>query len=65
MIDGKRLRTRRIQRGLSQRALAVLAQTDQKAISSYETGTRSPHPRTLMRLAQALGCTPSTIMKRE
>lgn len=49
-----RLRTLRLERGLSQEALADLAQLDRTYVSSCETGRRNVTLRTICRLAAAL-----------
>lgn len=41
--------------GLSQAELAQLAGTSQSAIAAYETGAKSPHLRTIERIATSLG----------
>lgn len=47
---------------LSQRELAARLGITQSAISRLETGSRQrPHPRTLRRLAEALGTTPAEV----
>ncbi len=40
--------------GLSQAELAQLAGTSQSAIAAYETGSKSPHLRTIERIARSL-----------
>jgi transcriptional regulator with XRE-family HTH domain len=41
--------------GLSQAELARLAGTSQPAIAAYESGSKSPHLRTIERIAESLG----------
>ncbi len=50
------LRTRRLELGISQAALAVTLATRQEAISEWERGYYSPTLRTLRKWADALGC---------
>ncbi len=49
------LRRMRREKGLSQQELADLADVGQDSISAIETGKHEPHPRTLRKLAKALG----------
>lgn len=54
---GRRVRERRVAQGLIQRELAGLVETDEnKTVSSWENGHSVPRGRTLILLAQALGC---------
>jgi transcriptional regulator with XRE-family HTH domain len=49
------VRRMRREKGLSQQELADLAGVGQDSISAIETGKHEPHPRTLRKLANALG----------
>ena len=49
------VRRMRREKGLSQQELADLADVGQDSISAIETGKHEPHPRTLRKLADALG----------
>ena len=49
------VRRMRREKGLSQQELADLAGVGQDSISAIETGRHEPHPRTLRKLANALG----------
>ncbi|PFG20680.1 hypothetical protein ATL40_2290 [Serinibacter salmoneus] len=53
-VEATELRERRHQRGLTQRALARLADVPQPNIAAYETGRRRPDPATSARLDRAL-----------
>jgi transcriptional regulator with XRE-family HTH domain len=52
---GQRLRAHRLARGLSQEALAERAEVGASGIVQMERGERQPRPRTLRKLAEALG----------
>lgn len=60
--DGETLRLRRIHAGLNQKDLADKAGLHQSHISLLESGDRSATPRTLARLADALGCKVSDLL---
>jgi transcriptional regulator with XRE-family HTH domain len=62
-VDGKRLRRLRIERMLSQSELAKMADTTQATISVFERGQRTAQPRTVRRLADALGVEPVELLK--
>lgn len=53
-LDGKRLKKRRIELGLSQEELAARLETTQKQIWRYESGEVDPSAETLVRLAKVL-----------
>jgi Zn-dependent peptidase ImmA (M78 family)/transcriptional regulator with XRE-family HTH domain len=60
MIDlGTVLETARRARGFTQAELAELANTTQPSIQRYENNLREPDPEVLLRIAEALGVTPS------
>lgn len=58
-----RLKDRRENIGMSQRALAVKVKISQPTIACYETGRRTPSVSTLMRLADAFGISLATLMR--
>lgn len=62
MLDGQRMRYRRVHRGMTQADLAKAVGKDQKAISAYERGVRQPHPKTIAAIAEALRCNAEAIM---
>jgi transcriptional regulator with XRE-family HTH domain len=65
-VDGMKLREIRLDRGLSQEELHELTGVSRDTISKMETGERpNPHPRTLRKLAEALGVTVGDIRKRD
>jgi transcriptional regulator with XRE-family HTH domain len=49
------VRYQRRLRGWNQEELAQRADLQQRTVSSIETGRSNPHPKTLLKLAQALG----------
>src|SRR5215472_10975125 len=56
MTFGQQLRRLRLQRGLSQEALAERAGVTPRAVAALESGgRRRPYPRTVEMLAEALG----------
>jgi transcriptional regulator with XRE-family HTH domain len=64
-VDGGKLREARLDRGLSQDELHQMTGVSRDTISRLETGDRpNPHPRTLRKLAAALGVTVADIRKR-
>jgi HTH-type transcriptional regulator, competence development regulator len=63
-VDGDRLRELREDRMLSQSELAKMAGTTQAAISGFERGERKAQPRTVRRLAEALGVEPTELVIR-
>jgi transcriptional regulator with XRE-family HTH domain len=50
----EKLREIRLKKNLTQRQLAALLRTDQSIVSKWETGTHTPLPNTLTRIAQVL-----------
>jgi len=56
----RRLRTRR---DLSQEAFAVLAKCHRTYIGGVERGERNPTLTVILRIARALGCTASELLK--
>jgi transcriptional regulator with XRE-family HTH domain len=63
-VDGDRLRELREDRMLSQTELAKMAGITQAAISGFERGERKAQPRTVRRLAEALGVEPRDLVLR-
>ena len=57
-----RLRTLRLERGLSQEALAAIAGLDRTYVSSCEAGRRNVTLRTICRLAAALQVDPGVLV---
>jgi transcriptional regulator with XRE-family HTH domain len=65
-VDGVKLREIRLDCGYSQEELHKLTGISRDTISRLETGDRpNPHPRTLRKLAEALGVSVSDFRKRE
>lgn len=62
-IDGDKLKALRQERMLSQRDLAQAIGSVQATISAIERGTRTARPRTVRRLAEALGVEPRELLK--
>jgi transcriptional regulator with XRE-family HTH domain len=63
-VNGARLRQLRRERAWSQRDLAGHSGVSQDTITRLETGQREAQPRTMRRLAEALGTEPRELMKR-
>jgi transcriptional regulator with XRE-family HTH domain len=61
-IDAERLRALRGERMLSQRELARTVGTSQAVISELELGKRRAQPRTMRKLAEALGVEPRELV---
>jgi transcriptional regulator with XRE-family HTH domain len=59
---GNRLRKLRDERFLSQRELATAAGVSPTTIFKLETNQAEPHPRTIRKLADALGVEPSKLV---
>jgi transcriptional regulator with XRE-family HTH domain len=62
-VDGARLRQLRRERALSQRDLTRMTRVAFDTISRLETGKQRAQPRTIRRLADALGVDPRELMK--
>lgn len=56
-----RLREKRLELGLTQAELATVAGLHFTTVSHLESGKTDPQPRSLKRLARALGCTPPAL----
>ena len=65
VVDGTRLRQLRRQRALSQRDLSRMTGVAFDTISRLETGKQQAQPRTIRKLADALGVEPRELMKGE
>ncbi len=52
-------------RALSQRDLAARAKLSVTTVNRVETGQRKPMPRTVRRLAEALGVTPEELLAEQ
>ena len=64
-VDGVKLRQLRRQRALSQRDLTRMTGIAHDTISRLETGKQQAQPRTIRKLADALGVEPRELMKGE
>ena len=64
-VDGPRLRRLRRERALSQRELSRMTGVAFDTISRLETGKQRAQPRTIRKLADALGVAPIDLMKGE
>jgi transcriptional regulator with XRE-family HTH domain len=64
-VDGERLRQLRREQALSQRDLSGITGIAHDSISQLETGKREAQPRTIRKLADALGVEPRELMKGE
>ena len=64
-VDGARLRKVRRAHALSQRDLSRMTGIAFDTISRLETGKQRAQPRTIRRLADALGVEPRELMKGE
>jgi transcriptional regulator with XRE-family HTH domain len=64
-VDGVKLREVRLDQGLSQEELHEMTGVSRDTISRMETGDRpNPHPKTLRKLAEALGVSVADIRKK-
>ncbi len=64
-VDGTRLRRLRRERALSQRDLSRATGVAYDTISRLESGKQRAQPRTIRKLAEALGVEPHELMKGE
>ena len=62
-VDGARLRRLRRERALSQRDMTRMTGIAFDTISRLETGKQRAQPRTIRKLADALGVEPRELMK--
>ena len=60
-----KIRRLRELRALSQRDLAALAKLSVTTVNRIETGQRKPMPRTVRKLAEALGVTPGELLAEQ
>ena len=61
MVLGDIIRSQREQRGMTQCELAEVLGIGQATLSSWETGSRTPHARRLPALEEALGLPPRAL----
>jgi transcriptional regulator with XRE-family HTH domain len=64
-INREKLKQLRRERALSQRALSHLSSVSLDAVNQLETGKRQAQPKTVRRLAEALGVEPKELIKEE
>jgi transcriptional regulator with XRE-family HTH domain len=64
-VDGEKLRRFRRARALSQRDLSRITGVAFDTISRLETGKQRAQPKTIRRLAGALGVEPDKLMKED
>ena len=64
-VDGARLRRLRRERALSQRDMTRMTGIAFDTISRLETGKQRAQPRTIRKLADALGVEPRELMKED
>lgn len=62
-VDGVRLRELRRERAISQEDLESMTGVTQATISALECGKRGARPRTVRKLAEALGVNPKELMR--
>ena len=63
-VDGVKLQRLREERVLSQRELARLAGLTHQTVWRYENGWTNAHPRTIRKVAEALGVEPKELVKK-
>jgi transcriptional regulator with XRE-family HTH domain len=64
-VDGQRLRTLRVEKALSLRALGERSGVSFATINNLENGNRPARLATIRKLAEALGVEPKELMKGE
>ena len=64
-VDRKRLRRLRRERALSQRDLSRMTGVAFDTISRLENGKQDAQPKTIRKLAEALGVEPKELMRKE
>lgn len=64
-VDTERLRELRRRRVLSMRELEELSGVSHNTIWRIEAGRQGAHPRTIRKLAKALGVEPEELLKKE
>ena len=62
-ILGRNVRAARLQRGLSQEALALEAEMKRSYVSDLERGTRNPSVKAIARLARVLDVSPRDLLE--
>jgi HTH-type transcriptional regulator, competence development regulator len=62
-VDGEKLKALRQERMLSQRDVARMIGSTQATVSALELGARTAQPRTVRKLADALGVEPKALLK--
>jgi transcriptional regulator with XRE-family HTH domain len=62
-VDMERLRELRLERALALRELGELSGVSLQTIWRIEAGRQGAHPRTIRKLAQALGVEPAELVK--
>jgi transcriptional regulator with XRE-family HTH domain len=62
-VFGRRLRELRLERNLTQDALAKLVATSKPFISDMERGVKVPSLTMILRLAQSLECQPTDLIR--
>ena len=60
-----RLQDMRRSRGLTQREVATACGVNQSAVSSWESGSKTPSAKRLCKLAELLDCTVDEILQTE
>ena len=64
-IDGAKLQRLREERVLSQRELARMAGLTHQTVWRFEHGSTNAHPRTIRKIAEALGVEPRELVRKE
>lgn len=62
MKVGEKIRKYRLQKGLLQKDLAIMCRMSESAIRNYELGNRTPKPKHLEIIAQALEISPFALL---
>ena len=62
-VFAENVRAARARRGISQQELAFACRLHRTEISLLERGERDPRLSTVVRIARALDCTPSTLLE--
>lgn len=62
MTTGERIKAARLRANMTQEKLAAKLNTSYVVISQYENGKRNPKLETIIKIADALGVTPSTLL---
>lgn len=61
MTIGEKIKRIRTEKGITQKELAKKLGTSPQNLAQYETGKRNPKSATIMRIAQALECSPADL----